>query len=213
MKQLKHIIEKGNYPITGERPRQRAFECIISRDEFRESFFDRMNKRYFFRDKEIHYVVDEYNQHTITHLYQYLFGSKRFPGNIFKGILLTGLIGSGKTIMMEVFLDILEQFSNKKIIRIHAKDLHSLIIENGLEYYRTRPMFIDDITKEPIQTNDYGTPVRPFEDLISTRYGQGGILFGTSNLKLEDMSYSKHTMDRMKEMFNVMVLTGPSRRK
>ena len=39
-----------------------------------------------------------------------------------------------------------------------------------------------------------------------------GLTFGTSNLKLEDMPYNKHTIDRMKQMFNIIVLPGKSRR-
>ena len=73
-------------------------------------------------------------------------------------------------------------------------------------------MVLDDIGKEQAAIKNYGTIEHPLEDVINKRYNNFGLTFGTSNYNLKDMGYSTHTIDRMKQMMNVIVLPGKSRR-
>jgi|GEM_PF-553776 len=80
------------------------------------------------------------------------------------------------------------------------------------KYETGSPLFVDDIGKERLQHKDYGNVSYPWEELVVYRYTKNLFTMGTSNFKLEDMPYSGHCKDRMKQMFNFIVLPGKSRR-
>ena len=91
-----------------------------------------------------------------------------------------------------------------------------LIRDNGgVEYYKLKPMFIDDIGKETKEVRDYGTIVNPVPDLFSVRYDFGAWTLATCNYKPKELTefYGETIVDRFKEMFNYLVLTGKSRRQ
>lgn len=213
LEKISDIINEGNYKLKLIDQKERLIESKIGSDQFRELFFEHISMRYYFKDTQQEYIVDEFNKSVINYLFQYLTGCESFSGNLYKGIILIGKIGCGKTLLMEVFIDIIERCTIKRIFKTHSKDLEFHVKENGIDYFRQRPLFIDDIGKEQEQIKDFGTIRRPFEDLVSFRYGKENILFGTSNLKIEDLPYSLHTIDRMKETCNFIELPGPSRRK
>jgi len=206
MEKLSEIIKKGEYKSSEFQ--KRTFGWIMKPEDFIDEFLEAVQHFSFTKS----YIIDDNNQDILHQLYYYLIGSDQYLGNLFKGILLFGKIGCGKTLLMEGFLRCFEVGADKVITRLHAKDLQRIFLEKGIEYYHQRPMFIDDMGKEPAEAKNYGNDSKPFEDLISARYGRGGIMFGTSNYKLEDMPYSLHTIDRVKEMFNIIVMPGDSRR-
>ena len=146
-------------------------------------------------------------------MFYYLNNYSQFEGDPIKGLLLIGPIGSGKTVLMQSFINLFNEISGKVSITIGARDIMEIQKKYGHDYLDKRPLFIDDIGKEQTTVNTYGTVSKPMEDLINSRYKTGGLTFGTANLKLEDMPYNKHTIDRMKQMFNVIILPGISRRK
>ncbi|KKK83059.1 hypothetical protein LCGC14_2797200, partial [marine sediment metagenome] len=158
------------------------------------------------------YIVDDENKEAINQLFYFLNNSVLFKGDPIKGVLMIGAIGGGKTVLMESFIDIFNEVSGKIVTLINSKDLVDIQKRYGFDYLNRRPLFIDDIGKEQTIINTYGTVSKPMEDLINDRYKSAGLTFGTSNLKLEDMPYNKHTIDRMKQMFNVIILPGKTRR-
>ena len=158
------------------------------------------------------YLVDDQNKDVINQLFYFLINSKHFTGDPIKGVLMIGAIGGGKTVLMEAFIEIFNEVSGKVVTCLNSKDLVEIQKKYGYDYLHKRPLFIDDIGKEQTVINTYGTVSKPMEDLINDRYKTAGLTFGTSNLKLEDMPYNKHTIDRMKQMFNVIILPGKSRR-
>lgn len=207
MERLDSIIKKGEYkkPI-----QKRIFKAFMTADEFARDFIDAATGR--IHSSEECYIVDDTNKEAINQLYYFLVGADFFTGDHIKGILLIGAIGGGKTVLMESFLDVFNEVSGKIAVNINSKDLIEVQKKYGVDYLKKRPLFIDDIGKEQTTVNTFGTVSKPMEDLINDRYKSGGLTFGTSNLKLEDMPYNLHTIDRMKQMFNVIILPGKSRR-
>jgi len=205
MEKINNIFERGVYE--SKQPQERLFQADPNPELFRTSFLEIIHE-----DIEI-YVVDEFNQGLINQLYLWMIGSENFKGDLFKGILILGKVGCGKTLLMNGFLYSFAHASRKVINLLHAKNLHTYIKEKGVSYYSERPLFIDDIGKEPTEAKDFGNASKPFEDLIAFRSEKKCINFGTSNYALEDMPYPLHTIDRMKEMFNIIIMPGESRRK
>jgi DNA replication protein DnaC len=207
MAKIGDIVKSGEYKKPIQR---RIFNCSIKPDKFSEMFISSATMR--IHTTESSYFVDEDNKDVINQLYYFLVNSPNFDGDPIKGILLIGSIGGGKTVLMESFIDIFNEVSGKVMININSKDLVEVQKRHGFDYLHKRPLFIDDLGKEQTTINTYGTVSKPMEDLINDRYKTAGLTFGTSNLKLEDMPYNKHTIDRMKQMFNVIILPGKSRR-
>ena len=206
MTKIGAIIQDGIYNL--KQGRKRLFVSNCNAEQYKEMFIESASSRMYGSG----FVVDEHNKDLINQLYYYLIASEQFKGDLVKGILLLGAIGNGKTVIMESFIDVFNSTSNKIITTVHAKDLSRIIIDNTVGYLNKRPLFIDDIGKEQESIKNYGTTVHPFEDTINERYKNFGLTFGTANYTLDDLPYDRHTIDRMKQMFNVIILPGKSRR-
>lgn len=195
------VIKAGIYKKDQEK--QLRFECKITPNEFKTTFLETFN---------FDFVVDEKNKEVINQLYHYLVKSDNFKGDFEKGIVLIGSIGCGKTAIMDAFVEVVKQHGRKVIEKIQSIDIVKIAIENN-DYYNKRPLYIDDLGKEAMEVQHYGTVIRPLEDLLDTRYRKNAITFATANYTLEDLQYNKHTKDRLKEMFSFIILPGKSRRK
>lgn len=207
MKKIKDLIKVGEY--TREKPIQK-FSANISTAHYANKFIEFATNKIVYSKNP--YIVDSDNKEIINQLYKYLTCASDFEGDLSKGILLIGPIGTGKTIIMESFCEIFNTCSNKIITMVGAKNIVEFKAIHGFDYLHKRPVFIDDIGKEQTTVNTYGTVSKPMEDLINERYKNESLTFGTSNLKIEDMPYNPHTLDRIKQMFNVIILHGKSRR-
>lgn len=207
MEKVGDIINTGAYKKPIQR---RIFSANISADEFSKYFILCATSK--IHATEDSYIVDDENKEAINQLFYFLNNSKEFTGDPIKGILLIGAIGGGKTVLMESFIEVFNEISGKIATVINSKDLVDVNVKYGKDYLRKRPLFIDDMGKEQTVINTFGTVSKPMEDLINDRYKTAGLTFGTSNLKLEDMPYNLHTIDRMKQMFNVIILPGKTRR-
>jgi DNA replication protein DnaC len=159
--------------------------------------------------------IDEDNKDILNQLYYYLIGSESFNGNLQKGIILFGNIGTGKTIIIRSFVELIEASSNKVFTKLHSKAVASYLKDKGEDYLNIRPLFIDDIGKETKVVNDFGTIKNTIPDLFALRYDFGGWTFATCNYNLKDLEefYGLTIIDRFKEMFNFFVMEGESRRK
>ncbi len=207
MEKIGDVIKTGEYKKPIQR---RLFNCNVSVNDFSGMFIESATMR--IHATESTYIVDDENKEAINQLFYFLNNSVLFKGDSIKGVLMIGAIGGGKTVLMESFIDIFNEVSGKIVTLINSKDLVDIQKRYGFDYLNRRPLFIDDIGKEQTIINTYGTVSKPMEDLINDRYKSAGLTFGTSNLKLEDMPYNKHTIDRMKQMFNVIILPGKTRR-
>jgi len=160
------------------------------------------------------YFIDDNNRDLIEQLYYYFIGDVKFNGNLNKGVLLSGAIGCGKTILLSSFFELFTNFYEEDSkIWLHSTDLMGYIEDcNNDSRHNKRIIFIDDIGKESHDYKNYGNVIFPFEDFVRKRYNQGFLNFGTTNYKLDDMEYVKHTKDRMIEMYNIIEYPGKSRR-
>jgi DNA replication protein DnaC len=158
--------------------------------------------------------IDDNNKDILNQLYYYLIGDDKFKGDLQKGIIIFGTIGTGKTLIVRSFVELIQAASNKMFTILHSKALASYLREKGEDYLNLRPLFIDDIGKESKIVNDFGTIKNPIPDLFSIRYDFGGWTFGTCNYNLEDLEgfYGLTIIDRFKEMFNFLIMEGESRR-
>jgi DNA replication protein DnaC len=182
----------------------------ITAKRYAELFIEIATSKIAFSDNTFN--VDNDNKEVINQLYYYLIEDPRFKGEHYKGIILIGTIGTGKTLIMETFTDIFNLHASKIIINVPSRDVVEVSKKKGQDYLFKRPAYIDDIGKEQVLINDYGTKSKPMEDIVNERYKREALTLATSNLKFEDMPYSNHTIDRMRQMFNVFVLAGKSRR-
>ena len=206
MTKISDIINEGEYKNSLTRKRQFKADCS---PELFKDLFVTSTELYMYGSS---YIVDKDNKEVINQLYYYLIGSDKFKGDLLKGIILMGAIGNGKTVILETFLDVMFEVANKIVLRLHSKDVSKVLQENVIGYLNKRPLFIDDMGKEQEMIKNYGTIEHPMEDLFSERYKNFALTFATSNYKFEDMKYSNHMIDRMKQMFNIIVLPGKSRR-
>ncbi len=148
-------------------------------------------------------------------MFYYLNYDNKYSGDLDRGILLIGKIGSGKTFLMKIMIKIIELDCAKIVTMVHSKNLLYEIESRGIEHFKKRPLFIDDLGKEEKEGKIYGTIYRPVEDIFSFRDLHCTITFATGNhlMNSYEQFYTKHIIDRMNSMFNVHTLKGGSRRK
>ena len=147
-------------------------------------------------------------------LFVYLTGAKS-DLYLNKGILLVGGFGVGKTLIMKAFINLINSYQIKIITTLHGKELTIELPKKGLQDFKKKPLFIDDIGKENKEVLVYGTRIKPYVDMISLRYEFPTWNFGTSNYNMNTLKelYGETITDRMKDMYNVIVLNGESFRK
>jgi DNA replication protein DnaC len=188
----------------------------LSHETFLEAFILIANTQMTKRNNRGEFIIDDENKELINQLYYYLTGRLEFKGDLGKGVFLTGNVGTGKTLIINTIIQIIQELTNKRITVFHAKEVHSRVSKQDDEkYYHKRPLFVDDIGKEPNVVNSFGTKTSPIADLFAARYDLGAWTFATSNHTKPDLIklYGESTVDRFREMFNVIPLTGDSRRK
>jgi predicted ATPase len=185
------------------------------------------------------WIFDESNKCIYFDLLDYFNGSENFVKkgySLEKGILLIGGIGTGKTSIMEHFKKYCFYTNNQNTFRIEeSRIINREFVKNGfvgLEKYSTNPEYtehgniipavfnlcIDDLALEREQEANYGNKIDVMSELIGDRYKllkKGKFTHATSNLSVDSLreKYKDRISDRFKEMFNILILDGKSRRK
>lgn len=164
------------------------------------------------------FTIDPQNRQVIEGLFWWFFDDPRSRYNLHRGILLKGGTGTGKTTLLHAFRD------------FHARYSGSFLVESApsiaLEYARTgcldrwlapRIVAIDEIGCEKT-VRHYGNELNVVAYLLHERYAlwqrHGIPTLATTNLDSDELeaAYGPIIRDRMREMFNHVVLDGPSRR-
>lgn len=173
------------------------------------------------RERNI-FEIDKVNEPILRVLHNYSTLSKSFEVSdlsLEKGIMLTGAFGCGKSIIMEAYSRIISEYADEKYLP-KMKFIKSIQLFNELKAgmkYEKLPVVIDEFGREKKEGRNYGEEIQPVIDWLSIRYDLGSLTHGTSNFKIEtlesDEFYGKMIGDRLKSMFNFIVLPGQSRRK
>ena len=144
---------------------------------------------------------------------------ERFKLDINKGLFLRGNCGTGKTIITQIIVDIINFGDNKNPIFINARDLQNLYSNNDLEQIDALKkrflVIIDDVGVESADVKNYGNVIEPFNDLLDYRYRNRMETIITTNLtpeKIKDV-YGERILDRFKESFNEYIFDFKSKRK
>ncbi len=154
-------------------------------------------------------------------LYQWTTGDSAFEGDLFRGIMLIGKFGSGKSLLMEAWYEVLTDHAVENNLGLpvwyKSMKLHSILMQKpeALKLAK-RTLFIDEFGRESQQSKHYGNDVSPIIELLMERYDNGAITHGTANVTLDTLSspdiYGPMLGDRFKQMFNFIVHKGGSRR-
>jgi len=133
-----------------------------------------------------------------------------------KGLLVKGQSGLGKTEIIRAVAD--NPVAPIKIISI--LDISDMVMANGFcEVNMNERILIDDVGTEPEVINYYGTRINWFKDFIEKYYLQANGNFSklliTTNLNGDEIErrYGSRVRSRMREMFNVINLSGNDLRK
>ncbi len=170
----------------------------ITYEQFIELFLIQANT-YLRRRNETHdFVIDKSNENLIKDLFFYFSGDPRFNGHHYKGILLIGSYGVGKSLILMSCCSICTHLTPKNITIMHSLNLSQQINEKGFDFFVQRPMLIDDLGKEAINMKVFGTEIRPVVELLTHRYEMGTWTLATSNNNLESLAnfYGKTIEER-----------------
>lgn len=143
----------------------------------------------------------------------------RFEGDLWKGIMLRGGVGTGKTLIVKALMKVILHFDKLNARFIHAVDLQSIYAkqnEEEINILKERVYtIIDDFGVESVETKFYGNIMEPFNDLFDCRYRRNLLSILTTNLLPSDIRerYGDRIIDRFKETINDIVLDYPSLRK
>lgn len=161
------------------------------------------------------WIIDDENLPVIVQMHLYLTNNSEFKGSLDKGIFLLGSLGTGKTILLRGFSNIIARLCDRFFAFHSAYNLSKIVIEKGTESYSKAPMVIDDLGKEAEVIKDFGTDTRPISELFASRYDNGALTFCTSNYKMKtfEQKYGEQTCERFLQMFNFIEMVGKSRRK
>lgn len=180
------------------------------------------------------FIIDETNKNVIKLLWDYFIESESELDKS-KGILLIGDVGTGKTLIMRIFSELLKgtpknfQIASAVDIQIDAitdlKDTINRYSKN--QYFNEYKIAIDkpfvycfdDLGSENQYIKSFGNEVSPIGLIMQLRYNQFCYTklktFATSNLDIEHIKEfyrDERLKSRFKEMFNILTLTGKDRR-
>ncbi|MFI3293193.1 MAG: hypothetical protein SNG27_06440 [Rikenellaceae bacterium] len=213
--EMKNTLTKQQMPL-------RRFRLSATYDEFRELLAlsaQHTLRQMGSRDK---FIIDSNNEATIEQLYLYLSHNPKFEGDLNRGVMLQGKYGCGKTLLMRSYAHLQNHLINR--FELHAplvtfKSSTEIVAEvkaSGVAPLSRRELMIDEFGREPKSVMDFGNTIRPMAELVSARAESGAITHATSNFTLERLSgddfYGAMVGDRLRAMFNFIVLRGDSRR-
>lgn len=188
------------------------------------------------------FTLTDKNKKILNLLFLYFIGSKDFPelmytltgtrGSLNKGNMLVGGVGVGKTLFFKIFKDFTKSTIGVNSYQsIEAIDIINEVTVSGASSFdkfthnKTNgtptpiTFYIDDIASKNENVKHFGTDYNVIEHLLYLRYNvfsRYGILTHTStNIYPAQMKnvYDIRTIDRFKEMFNIIELDGLSWRK
>jgi len=196
----------------------RSFSINFSFDELSKLFNTIGSRILLEKGQENQFEIDDMNRDVIQELIYYLQGDDKFSYDLNRGIIIMGSVGSGKTLLFNIIKEILTYirknfhvYSAIEINEAYDKKDNDLI----QRFHDLYLLGIDDLGTENPSIKVYGTEKSPIYEVINRRYSTDKMLFITTNLDADEIQkrYGDRIRDRLKEMCNVLVLKGPSRRR
>lgn len=175
----------------------------------------------YLKDDEPEFQLDKHNEPVISKLVNYL-----KQDSLRKGFMLSGPVGTGKTLLIRNYV---KMYNGLKLIadayegkmKIYTNfEIVDMFFTRGYEMFETggiylRDVVIDDLGAEAV-INHFGNNVNPVAEFIIRSYDRkNGVLNCTTNLGPESLKkkYDMRVYSRMKELFEVIILSGNDRRK
>lgn len=137
-----------------------------------------------------------------------------------KGLLLRGLTGRGKTILMRSLYRYIcghrlvlwdGKHARSDSAFVSARQLAEGWKDNRIAYNNTIQatiLFVDDIGAEPEMSNDYGNKLNVVADCMETRSEIPCITFATTNLRRVSDKYDDRVVSRMVGMLQAVNFPG-----
>ncbi len=186
-------------------------------------------KQFQIASKEIldNYIIDESNESEIEALIMYFYGDEQFEefNSVFsldKSILLMGNVGTGKTMLMRIFQRLLMLKSETTFACRHIREIANMYIEDGAGVLNTwdgKDLFIDELgLTEKENVKRWGNNANIVSEIIMHRYDKfvydGVKTHFCTNLTEQQLAseYDPRVWSRIKEMCNIIPLTGTDRR-
>lgn len=211
-KQLLDSLTKSDFNQRRRRPSKIKFEQA-------KQVFNKIAKVKF---PEFQY--DEFNKEVVRNLILYFIGNQETEYDLFKGIMLYGAYGRGKTAILsifEVFCTVLKIDINFELVltRRIVMEAHKNKDLSILDKYCLQPKCFDDVGREEKAIEVYRNAISPFEYMIDVCYfnfqQKGRFYHITTNYDFDEIEkfYGKRAKTLAIEMFNPVLLSGPNRRK
>ena len=178
------------------------------------------------------FVLSDENTEVVQTVLRYFSGSDDFneygviknKASLSKGLLISGNVGVGKTLLFEII-----QKAGKELYRktgykrtlfrnISCGNFVTLFMTstkyNSLDFdlkaFEKNTLYIDDLGVEPLAFNQYEL----MEQILFERYRNKALTFLTTNLKMTEIlsRYGERVADRLPEMCNIINWNGKSLR-
>jgi hypothetical protein len=172
------------------------------------------------------FQIDDRNKDLVNDLFLY-FHFQKGRLDLRKGLWLEGPVGTGKSTLMQVFSQYLKSLQMGFRVYICSQvttdysltgDLSRYLDNAGWSSSGPVPMCFDELGREPLPAKYYGTELNVMQHILHIRYSYwqttGLRTFVTTNANGNDIErlYGDFIRDRRKEMFNIIPVTGDSRR-
>lgn len=172
------------------------------------------------------FQIDDRNRDLVNDLFLY-FHFQKGRLDLRKGLWMEGPVGTGKSTLMQVFSQYLKSLQMGFRVYICSQvttdysltgDLSRYLDNAGWSSSGPVPMCFDELGREPLPAKYYGTELNVMQHILHIRYSYwqttGLRTFVTTNANGNDIErlYGDFIRDRRKEMFNIIPVTGDSRR-
>lgn len=185
------------------------------------------------REFENDFIIEKEQEDFYIHIALYFSKSLDCKWDIEKGLLISGHIGTGKTLAMKIMQKIFGGFTiinSRYLVREfltdgimvanrYGKESFGQAPQGNLDKKKPKTYCFDDFGLEEVNSKLYGNQSNIMMEVLLDRYdmflGYEMKTFATTNLtpELIEKNYGERVRDRMREMMNYIVLTGKSKRK
>lgn len=208
--------ESYELALSDRKKKDEYFASIKSERVFKPHSFDVIKKMFVsaYKQREARqFIWTKWNTEVVKQLCYYFSNDERFNGDLEKGILLQGNVGTGKTSVLKAF----QLIGSKGFGTITCKELENLYDRDGSEvvskyselktdlYLRVNGWLFDDLGWES-KGKHYGKEKNVMEDILEAVNSKRtwGHIFITTNDSIDTIKekYGDRVHSRLKMMFN-----------